>query len=285
MDIQVADERILVFKEQLAKDEAKKRAWEKKIDAFGAISKVASFLSKPKDEDFTIIHEEHRLEPFWHVAASAHYVYDRSTMYQVPVTGSEVQSVTVEGKEYTTMNGHIHTPVIEHCTEDLKEEVYVDGITGEKNPALSSLFQFSPKATDSAGLTKIAGREIVIVPPETRVSALMRTILSRMIQGIQADKIFEEKVEVSAVELCYHPVFAFQYRWNSKNKEAIMEVDGLTGQVRSGSRLFQQYLGKVLDTNFLFDIGADAAGVLIPGGSIAVKVARKYMETKKKSTR
>jgi hypothetical protein len=49
--------------------------------------------------------------------------------------------------------------------------------------------------------------------------------------------------------------------------------------------LFQQYLGKVLDTNFLFDIGADAAGVLIPGGSIAVKVARKYMETKKKSTR
>ena len=41
-------------------------------------------------------------------------------------------------------------------------------------------------------------------------------------------------------------------------------------------------LGKALDPDFLFDIGADAAGVLIPGGSIAVKVARKYIASKKK---
>ena len=30
------------------------------------------------------------------------------------------------------------------------------------------------------------------------------------------------------------------------------------------------------------DIGADAAGMLIPGGSIAVKVAKKYIEHKAK---
>jgi hypothetical protein len=40
-------------------------------------------------------------------------------------------------------------------------------------------------------------------------------------------------------------------------------------------------MGKVLDTGFLFDLGADAAGMLIPGGSIAVKVAKKYFDSKK----
>jgi tRNA nucleotidyltransferase/poly(A) polymerase len=38
----------------------------------------------------------------------------------------------------------------------------------------------------------------------------------------------------------------------------------------TGNRTFNEYLGKVLDINFLFDVGADAAGILIPGGSIAV---------------
>jgi hypothetical protein len=36
-----------------------------------------------------------------------------------------------------------------------------------------------------------------------------------------------------------------------------------------------------LDKNSLFDLGAGAAGLLIPGGSIAVKVARKVIDRKK----
>ena len=59
-----------------------------------------------------------------------------------------------------------------------------------------------------------------------------------------------------------------------------MELDGVTGAISSGSRVFTEYLGKALDQDFLFDIGADAAGMLVPGGSIAVKAARKYMSKK-----
>ena len=110
----------------------------------------------------------------------------------------------------------------------------------------------------------------------------MRETLAKMIKGVQADKILEEQVEVTCVDLCYHPIYAFQYRWTSKNKEAIVEVDGLTGEIKSGAKVFSEYLGKVLDQNFLFDVGADAAGMFIPGGSIAVKVAKKYLDSKKK---
>ena len=78
------------------------------------------------------------------------------------------------------------------------------------------------------------------------------------------------------------PVYAFKYAWASKQKEAIIEVDGLTGEFRAGTRVFTEYFGKVLDQSFLFDIGADAVGMFVPGGSIAIKAAKKYIETRTK---
>ena len=109
----------------------------------------------------------------------------------------------------------------------------------------------------------------------------MRDSLSKMIKGIQADTILEESVEVTCVDLYYHPIYAYQYRWKSKAKEAILEIDALTGSVSIGNRTFNEYLGKVLDQSFLFDIGADAVGIIVPGGSVAVKLAKKYIDKRR----
>jgi len=280
MDIRVADQRILLFADQIPADDAKQLSWEKKTSAFDALSKMTSFLSRPKDDDFELLYSEHRYQPFWHVIAKARYVYDRTAQYQIAPNGSEVQSVTLEKTDYVVTNGHLHVSVMEHCSQDEQDEVYVDGVTGKNNPDLASYLSLSPKvATDK--LEKLITKGSIVVPPQARVSAIMRDALSKMIKGIQADKILEEQVEVECVDLYYRPVFAFQYKWKSKNKVAIVEVDGVTGAVGSGNRTFNEYLGKVLDKDFLFDLGADAAGVLIPGGSIAVKVAKRYIDKKK----
>lgn len=280
MDIRVADQRILLFADQISADDAKQLSWEKKTSAFDALSKMTSFLSRPKDDDFELLYSEHRYQPFWHVIAKAKYVYDRTAQYQIAPNGSEVQSVTLEKTDYVVTNGHLHVSVMEHCSQDEQDEVYVDGVTGKNNPELASYLSLSPKvATDK--LEKLITKGSIVVPPQARVSAIMRDALSKMIKGIQADKILEEQVEVECVDLYYRPVFAFQYKWKSKNKVAIVEVDGVTGAVGSGNRTFNEYLGKVLDKDFLFDLGADAAGVLIPGGSIAVKVAKRYIDKKK----
>lgn len=280
MKIDVAKKRILILKDQITFKDAEKKAWEKKTSAFDAFSKVASFLSRPKDDDFELTYSEHRYQPFWHVIATARYVYDRNATYQVSVGGKEVRSVTLLENKFEETNGHIHVPVIEHCVQDEKDEVFVDGVTGKNNPALS---EYIKKATtEVAGkIEKIIPKDSILVPPTTRVSALMRDALSKMIKGIQADKILEEHVEVSAIELYYRPVYAFQFAWKSKRKDGIIEIDAVTGAITSGDRIFREYLGKVLDQDFLFDIGADAVGLLIPGGSIAVKAARKYMGSKK----
>jgi hypothetical protein len=280
MQIEVANQRILLLRDQISPADAKERAWQKRITAFDALSKVTSFLSKPKEDDFVLTYSEHRYEPFWHVITSARYEYTRNTNYQVPAGGKEVRSVTVHGTKYDVLNGHIHVPAEEYCLQEEREDTIVDGITGKPAPLLRQYL--STAAVEVTGQLKDEVEpDAILVPPQARISAIMRDALSRMITGIQADVVIDEKVEVSRVDLVYHPVYAFRYTWTSKQKEAILEVDGLTGETRPGNRVFTEYFGQVLDQNFLFDIGADAVGLVVPGGSIAVKAARKYMDTRK----
>ena len=284
MDIKVADQQIFLLDDVLSPEEAKERAWEKRVNAFDAMSKMASFLSRPREDDFELLYEEHRYQPFWHVVARSKYVYDRSANYQVQASSSEVQSITLQEKEYEVTKDHFHLAVIEYCTEEQEEDLYVDAVTGSADLELKAYLSNRAKLVKGE-LEKLVPKKSILVPPQARVSAIMRDALSKMIKGIQADKIIEEHVEVTHIDLYYRPVYAFQYRWLSKNKEAIVEVDGLTGEIKSGLRVFREYLGRVLDTNFLFDVGADAAGVFIPGGSIAVKVAKRYLDTKSKKNR
>jgi hypothetical protein len=280
MKIDVAKQRILLLKDQVLPAEAEKKAWEKKTSAFDAISKVTGFFSRPNNDDFELTYKEHRYQPFWHVVAKARYVYDRNVTYQVSVGGKEVRSVTLLGTDYEQTNGHIHVPVNEHCVQEEHDEVFVDGVSA-KNTSNLSVYVGSAHTIVSGKLETHVPKSSILVPPSARVSAIMRDSLSKMIKGIQADTILEEHVEISVIDLWYRPVYAFQFAWKSKAKEGIVEVDGITGAVTSGNRMFREYLGKILDQDFLFDIGADAAGMLIPGGGIAVKAAKLAFGKKK----
>ena len=282
MDLKIATERILVIKDQFTSVEAEVKAQAKRIDAFGTLNKFTGLFSRPIENDFEIVYREHRYQPFWYIASKAKYVYDRNSHYQYDIKGEEVKVVTVEGKDYEVANGHLHIPVLEHCKQDLQQEILIDGVSGAKDRALKDYTLKTVEVVESDKLNQTVGREAVLVPPQARVSGIIREMLAQMIQGIQADKIFEENIEITCIDLYYRPIYAFQFLWKSKNKKAILEVDGVTGLTSTGSRTFSEYLGKALDRDFLFDIGADAAGMFIPGGSIAVKAAKKMMDGKKK---
>jgi len=275
MQINVADERVLLLEKQLSMEQAEGRAWSKKSDAFGTITKVTRLLQQPRDDEFELIYKEHRYQPFWHVVCSAHHVYERTSTYSFPTSGPEVQSVTVEDTEYNADGGSITLAGTDHCAEEAKQEIFVEGVTSDKAPALSKHLKFPAATIAKENLDSFAPEGTIVVPPQARSSAIVREVLAGMIKSVQADRIVEETVDVELVDLYYRPVYAFQYRWLSKQKEAIMECDGLTGELQAGGKTFQQYLGKVLDAEFLFDVGVDAAGLLVPGGGIAVRVARK----------
>jgi len=280
MDLKIATEKILIIKDQFSLSEAEVKAQSKRIDAFGTLKKFAGIFSRPKVNDFEIIYREHRYQPFWHIVSKANYVYDRNSHYQYEIKGKEVKIVTIEGKDFEVANGHLHIPVLEHCRQELNEEVLIDGISGAKNKSLIEYTKVDAKVVESDEFEKVAGADAVFVPPQARVSGIIRELLAQMIQGIQADKIFEENIEITCINLFYRPVYAFQFNWKSENKKGILEVDAVTGGTNSGTRTFSEFIGKTLDRDFLFDIGADAAGIFIPGGSIAIKAAKKIIDNR-----
>ena len=278
MQITVADERALLLEEQISMEQAEGRAWSKKGDAFGTITKMTRLLQQSKDDEFELAYKEHRYQPFWHVVCTAHYSYERTSPYSVATSGPEVKSVTIEGTEYTADGGSITITGLDHCVEEEHQERFVEGMTGETTPDLADYLKFPAATIAEEALDSFAPEGTIVVPPQARASAIVREMLAGMIKSVQADRIVEEKVEVEHVDLYYRPVYAFRYRWLSKEKEAIMECDALTGELRAGGKTFQQYLGKVIDAEFLFDVGVDAVDLLVPGGGIAIKVARKGLD-------
>lgn len=280
MEIKVPKERILLLEDQLSDEEAEKIAWKNKINAFGAFHQVSSFLNRPKDNDFSITYKEHRYLPFLHILGSSTYVYDRKVTHEWPVSGSEVQQITLQNKEYDVKNERVSIDVMEHCRDDSQEELFVDGLSSVRSNELEKYLAFSSKDMQKEDLEKLA-KTSTVIPPQARTSSLVREIGSKMIRTIEADTIFEENIEFHKVDIYYHSLFAYCFSWNSKSKESTVLVDGLTGEVSFVKDDFKRLVGNVFDYDFLFDIGKDAASMFIPGGAIAIKLAKKYIDSTK----
>ena len=280
MEIKTPEERILLLQDQITDEEAEKIAWKTKINAFGTLNQLSNFLYRPKEEDFTLVYKEHRYIPFLHIKGSARYVYDRTVTHEWETSGPEVKSLTLEEKDYNTKNGHISATVLEHCIQESQEELFVDSLSSKRESDLKNYLHFSSKVLQKSDIESLA-KENVVLPPQARASAYVREIASKMIQNIEADKIIEENVAFQTVDTYYHSLFAYKYRWQSKNKESVVIIDALTKKISYSQDEFKQLMGRVFDYDFLFDIGENAASILIPGGGIALKLAKKYMDVTK----
>ncbi len=102
-----------------------------------------------------------------------------------------------------------------------------------------------------------------------------------MMKPIHADTLTEEALSVDHVDLYYRPWWAFEFRWKPKEKTAVVELDAISGQMRPGQALTAR-VSKMVSRDALFDIGADTVGLLVPGGSIAVKVAKMAIDKTEK---
>jgi len=186
--------------------------------------------------------------------------------------------VTIDGVEYQVCNGKIVLTGLEHCREELHADVFSDGLTSARNPALADYLKYAAVEIPGDDLDDFSAGDSVVVPPAARASAVVHEVLIEMIKSVKAERILEDRIDVRQIDLYYRPVYAFQYRWLSKEKEAVVEYDGLTGQWQAGGKTFQQYMGKILDPDFLFDVGAETVDLLVPGGGLAIKLAKKGLD-------
>lgn len=280
MNVELAEERILLLPDKLGAPQAEGRAWAKRTEAFGAFARLGGLIQKPKDEDYEVVYRELRLQPFWRISASTTYVYERVRQHKLKVS-TEVQSVTTGSQNYPVMNREATIPVTECCNESSQRDWLFDGITKKPDPGLKSYITGEAKPVTPEDLNEQAKAGAVIVPPQAKASMLTRDVISQAIRKIEADRILEETMKVDAIDLFYRPVYAVRYRW--QQKEAVVEVDAVSGETRTGGATFEAYVGKLVDRDFLLDAGAEAANMFIPGVNLAKIVIVKSLKLAAKS--
>ena len=280
MDIYLGTEKAFYFIPQFSPEVARDRLEQKKTNLVAGT--VGALISRPKPEEIQMISMESRLESFWMISAFAHTKYDRSRTYIVPVNGAEVQSVTALGQEIPVAVSSKNSPSfsfpgVEHCLEERRLSYTFDSITGEKSDFSRYLTFPKSEITD---LEHFSPEGTLVVPPQAHASAVVRPLLAELIKPVQAQVIHEERVDVEAIDLNFRPVYALEYEWAVKSKRVVLEFDGLTGEIRSGGKKLSDQIKGMLSRDLFFDVTADAAGMFIPGGSIAVKLVKAVVDRK-----
>ena len=93
-------------------------------------------------------------------------------------------------------------------------------------------------------------------------------------QEVQADTVHKEIVDIKTVDLYFHPIYVFEYHWVSKDRRQTVPIEGVTGELSTATKAIGSIMVKSITPELLFDVGADAVDLFIPGGGIAMKVGR-----------
>ena len=277
MDIYLAAERAFHLVPQISLEVARDRLEQKKTSL--VTGTLGALIARPKPEDIQIVSFESRLEAFWLINVFVRTVYERSHTYTISVSGAEVHHVTALGQDLPvtanpksgasfSLNG------VEHCVEERRQSFTFDG-TGTKMD-LSKYQSF--EKSEIADLGQFAPAGVLVVPPQAHATTVVRAVLAEVIKPVQAQVIQEERVNVEALDINFRPVYAFEYEWVTKGKRVILEFDGLTGEVHSGGKKQNDQIKGLVTRDLIFDVTADAVGLIVPGGSIAVKLVKAVMD-------
>ncbi len=280
MDISLADERAFQINPQVTLDVARVRVDDKRTNLVAGT--VGALLSRPKPDEIRLLGVENRLEPFWLVTIGTHTVFDRNRSFIITMAGPEVQSVTLLEHEVPAQPQpkgapSVTLPGVEHCLEETQVTRHFEGISGQKADYSKYL---SAPSLEILNLETFAPENILVVPPQARASAVVRQVMGEVVQPVQAQIIHEERVDVKAIDLYFRPVYAFEYEWAAKGKKVVVEYDAVTGETRAGGKWLGEQIRGMLTRDLLFDVTADAVGLIVPGGSIAVKLVKAVVDRK-----
>ena len=267
--------RMLVVTGEKAFEEMKELAWNKKTAAFGGLKNI---LSRPKPEDINITHSEKQYKSFWHAVCSTHFEYKRNCEFTVKISDPIVQKVTICGEEKTIdPQRNITLSRIEHCLESNTKSTFVDAYT--ENEEDFSRYVTMP-TRELAQTEELNEGNTIVLPVKVKASYIVRKLLTEMLKPIDADEILDETVSIETLDLYFRPVYAFEYTWVPKNKQNVLEFDGITGEFYSG-KVLKEKMTEIFTEDALFEIGGEVAGFIVPGAGIPVKINQASRKRKK----
>jgi len=281
MEIFLTKERAFHLIPQMTLEVARDRVEQKKINLVSGT--LGSLISRPKPEDIQLVSVESRLEAFWQISVFLRTSYERNRTYSIPLSGPEIQQVTALGQDlpvtYSPKGGAgFELQGVEHCLEEKRHQFTFDG-----SGAQLDLSKYQPFAkTEITELDKFAPEGVIVVPPPAKATTVVRSVMANVIKPVKADIIHEERLDVEVLDINFRPIYAFEYNWAAKNKQVVIEFDALTGEIQGGGRKMGSQVRGILSRDLVFDVTADAVGMLVPGGSIAVKLVKAAMDRDKK---
>jgi hypothetical protein len=275
-EILIQNERLLLIDDILGWEKARQVAADHKVKAMGMFSQL---LFRPKPDDITIVYEEKRYQAFWHIVGTLFLDYKRKTRHKVPVE-TMVKTITIEGIEYTAHQTD-HTfeiEGIEHCQEEQLEELLVDAQT-DKPGDFAKYMRCASKQIENMDILTQDGAQIAYM--QAKASFLIRQVLNKLVRPYKADEILEERIAIDELNLYFYPLYTFEYAWTNKDKKALVEFDGVTGEVRKGQKISDKLL-KSFSYDDMFDFAKEIAG-FVPGGGLAMMTGRKAYQIVKKT--
>ncbi|HXS73148.1 MAG TPA: hypothetical protein VN725_03825 [Rhodanobacteraceae bacterium] len=262
------EEKICVFDDVYNEVSARAQAEHEKAGAFGMLARM-KLWDRPKDADISLASTEKRYEPFWQALATRRTLYKRKTVYKVRIEHAHATAVELLGQKLPVdAKRELSLPALEDCERVTALSEYFDGLhrpTPEK--ALADFAgNFSFREVGDSG-------EPNFIAPTVTAASILQQVKSRLSAAIEADQIDTDEINFQALNLLYRPVYAFQFVW--KDKQGVIEIDGLTGRANKEGNMLGSAVRKLGSRDALFDLGADFAGMVLPGGTIMVKLIDK----------
>lgn len=271
--------KIFVFDDVYPLSAATEQASKKKLNAFGLAAKLNPF-KRPKDETVLLTKHVQRYEPFWHVSTNRAVDFSREINYPVEIGNSYATKVVVNGNEFpiAEKNGKrsINISAVEYCHRKIDYQDNIDGLGRESKKGVLENFLRKYKFQEHESIQLEEA-----IPLKVSVATLLQKINQTLSsEAINAHEIQQDFIAIEKAHLYYRPVFAFEFAWTTEDKVGVIEVDGLTGEVIENGQWFKDKMETILTREMLFEASAEIAGVIVPGGGLAVKVVERMTNGK-----
>ena len=185
----------------------------------------------------------------------------------------QVREVTILGRTRAVNACRtFRLPAVEHCREEIAHVLYLDAVTGAAVPTRPS----SSRAPATRSRTRRRWRRTtVVILPEQRASFVVRQLLGKMLKPVQADWILEESFTLEKIDLYYRPGSGVRIPLEAQG-QARRRGDGRGDRRRPPGAAPDEPAGPLRETRC--STSGRTRSLLIPGGSIAIKVARAALD-------
>lgn len=270
----IAEKGLIALSPAITADKADKIAEENKHRGINFFTRL---IYRPKPEEIKLTRSEARYEPFWQMVCEARVDFVREKSIHLDLEDN-VCELKIGDQYFKADKGKAFVNIDERCVIRKDHHLFIDAVTGE-NREFSELMKggFSRIAT----VDEIADSEFKPVPARIKASILVRDMIFETMKPLKAIEIIAQSLKIEKLNLCFRPVYVYEYTWEAKDTNVVFEIDGITGKISEGRVLKKTDMpNDLMSEANLFDIGADAIGLVVPGGEIAAKIAKAFTRKK-----